>query len=282
VTFVARVGNDMFGEQAVAGLVENGVNVQHVEHDGCPSGVALIFVGGDGENSIGVASGANGKLSPADVCKAKDAFADADVVMMQLETPLDAVQAAADLAKELGKLLILNPAPAQPLSDKLLKKVSIITPNESEAELLTGVCVSDDASCERAAAMLLERGVQTVIITLGAQGAFVATKHACERVAGFQANAVDTTAAGDVFNGSLAVALAEGKPLAEAVRFANAAAAISVTRIGAQPSGRTRQEIETMAGGKKAPERDGHEPRLDGLHMHDRLRAKPAATRSTL
>jgi ribokinase len=280
VTMVARVGQDMFGEAAVAGLVANGVNVQHVERTDGPSGVALIFVGENGENSIGVASGANGKLSPEHVRKAKDAFADADVVMMQLETPLETVLAAAEQAKELGKLLILNPAPAQALPEKLLKKVTILTPNESEAELLTGVCVSDDASCGQAADALLAKGVQTVIITLGSQGAFVARQSIRERVAGFQATAVDTTAAGDVFNGALAVALAEGKPLLEAVRFANAAAAISVTRMGAQPSAPTRQEIENLAGVKKAPERDGHPPHAEPLHMHDRLRAKPAATPS--
>jgi ribokinase len=246
VTLIARVGQDMFGERAVAGLVQNGVNVDHVRYDKCPSGVALIFVAKDGENSIAVASGANAKLSPADVRKAKNAFATAGVVIMQLETPLDTVQAAADLADARGALVILNPAPARPLPGKLLKKVSILTPNESEAELLTGVKVNSDASCGRATDILLRKGVKTVIITLGSRGAFVASSASKQHVPGFKVKPVDTTAAGDAFNGALAVALAEGKPMIDAVRFANAAGALSVTRMGAQPSAPNRKEIEKL------------------------------------
>jgi len=245
VTFIARVGQDMFGEQAVDGFVKDGINVDHVTRDKTnPSGVALIFVAKDGENSIAVAGGANAKLSPADVKKAKAAFAGASVLVMQLETPLETVQAAADLAAKAGVRVILNPAPAQPLPDKLLNGVSILTPNETEAELLTGIAVNDDASAAAAAAKLRARGVRTVIITLGARGAFVATESGEQLVPGFKVKAVDTTAAGDIFNGALAVALAEGKPLDMSVRFANAAAAISVTRLGAQPSAPTRREIE--------------------------------------
>ena len=239
VTFIARVGQDMFGEQAVAGFVRDGINVKHVFRDKAnPSGVALIFVAKDGENSIAVAGGANAKLSPADVRKAKAAFAGASVLVMQLETPLETVQAAADLAAKAGVRVILNPAPARPLPDKLLKRISILTPNETEAELLTG-CAGEEA-----AAKLRARGVATVILTLGARGALIADANGTRMVPGFKVKAVDTTAAGDIFNGSLAVALAEGKSLEQAVRFANAAAAISVTRFGAQPSAPTRREIE--------------------------------------
>jgi len=233
VTFISRVGQDMFGDQAVAGFVKDGIVVDHVTRDKTnPSGVALIFVAKDGENCIAVAGGANAKLSPADVKKAKPAFARASVLVMQLETPLDTVQAAADLAAKAGVRVILDPAPAQPLPDKLLKQVSILTPNETEAELLTGIAVNDDASAATAAA------------NLRARGAYMATEYGGQLVPGFKVKAVDTTAAGDIFNGALAVALAEGKPLDLAVRFANAAAAISVTQLGAQPSAPTRLEIE--------------------------------------
>jgi ribokinase len=209
-----------------------------------PSGVALIFVAKDGENSIAVASGANGKLSAADVRKAKAAFAGAGVVVMQLETPLETVEAAAELAAKAGVRVILNPAPARELPDSLLRLVSILTPNESEAELLSGVKVSDESTASEAAGKLLGRGAQTVVITLGARGAFIASAGERRLVPGFKVEAVDTTAAGDIFNGTLAVALTEGQPLAAAVRFANAAAALSVTRLGAQPSAPRRKEIE--------------------------------------
>src|SRR4051794_1532935 len=251
VTLVARVGQDIFGEQAIAGFVESGINVDHVQRDKFPSGVALIFVAKDGENSIGVGSGANAKLSPADVRKAKTAFAAATAVVMQLETPLETVKAAADLAHANGILVILNPAPAQPLPDSLLKKTSILTPNETEAELLTGIKVTDDASCSRAADILLSKGVQTVIITLGSRGAYAATSAFKQFVPAFKVKPVDTTAAGDTFNGALAVALAEGMPMIEAVQFANAAGAISVTRMGAQPSAPSRKEIEKLLNAKK-------------------------------
>jgi ribokinase len=247
VRFVARVGRDMFGEQAVARFVEEGINVEHVVRDHtAPSGVALIFLAADGENSIAVAGGANGRLSPADVKKAARAMAGARAVLMQLETPLKTVQAAAEIAARAKVPVLLNPAPARPLPAKLLKLVSILTPNETESELLTGIAVTDKDSAARAAEKLLATGVETVILTLGARGVFVATASTRELVPGFQVKAVDTTGAGDVFNGALAVALGEGRPLLEAVRFANAAAAISVTRLGAQPSAPKRAEIELL------------------------------------
>jgi ribokinase len=213
----------------------------------------LIFVAKDGENSIAVAGGANGRLSPADVKKAKRAFAGATAVVMQLETPLETVQATAELAAKAGVCVILNPAPARPLPDKLLKLVSILTPNETEAELLTGVAVSNEATAAKAAGKLLARGVQNVVITMGSRGAFVAQKDLRQLIPGFKVKAVDTTGAGDVFNGALVVALAEGRSLLEAARFASAAAAISVTRFGAQPSTPTRREIELMLVSGKVP-----------------------------
>ena len=170
-------------------------------------------------------------------------------MLTQGEVPADAVCAALAAGRARGARTILNPAPAQPLPAKLLKLVSILTPNETEAELLTGVKVTDDATAAQAAEKLMKRGVQTVIVTLGARGAFVASAEVRQRVPGFKVKPVDTVAAGDVFNGALAVALGEGQPLLDAVRFANAAAAISVTRLGAQPSAPKRREIERLVRG---------------------------------
>ena len=237
VSFVARIGRDDYGDRCVAGFVKDRINVEHITRDRtAPSGMATIFVAKDGENAIAVALGSNNRLSTADVKKARKEIASAAVVVMQLEIPVPAVHAAAEIAVKAGTRVILNPAPAQPLSDELLRLVSILTPNETEAELLTGIKVDDDASAGRAAERLLQRGVQTVIITLGRRGAFVASDGLRKLVRGFPMQAVDTTAAGDVFNGALAVALTEDKTLEQAVRFANAAAAISVTQMGAQPS----------------------------------------------
>ena len=273
VTFIARVGQDMFGEKAVAGFTAEGINVDYIIRDRTsPSGVALIFVGHEGQNSIAVASGANSKLGPADVKRAIGAFRDASVLLLQLETPLKTVLAAAEIAKAAGVKVILNPAPAQPLSARLLSHVDVLTPNESEAELLTGVAVKSEKDAAKASEKLLSSGVRSVIVTMGSQGAFVASKNLRQLIPGYKVKAVDTTAAGDVFNGSLAVALAEGKSLLDAARFANAAAALSVTHMGAQTSAPTRKEIEKLlATGKiRRPaitsnifERNGDSPHFD-------------------
>lgn len=254
VTFIARVGRDANGEQAVAGFAGDGINVNHVLRDPTrPSGVALILVDQNGENSIAVASGANDKLSPADVRNAKAEFRRARVVLLQLETPLPTAAASVALAAAEGVRVVLNPAPARPLPAQLLQRIYLLTPNESEAELLTGVAVTNEATAARAADKLRTRGVQNVVITMGARGAFVAGKDVRQLIPGFKVNAVDATGAGDIFNGALVVALAEGLPLLEAAQFASAAAAISVTRFGAQPSAPTRTEIQTMLATGKVP-----------------------------
>ena len=245
VTFIARVGDDVFGWPALEGLVADGIDTSHVLQDpNAPSGVALIFVDERGENSIAVASGANALLTPEDVLSARDAITSADVLVTQLETPLDTVQAAVDLAVEHGVRVVLNPAPAQPLGQEILRHVSVLTPNETEAELLTGIEVSSDDAALQAAKKLNALGVEVVLITLGSRGAFIFDSDHAELIPGFEVEVVDTTAAGDVFNGALAVALAEGSSLTEAVRFANAAAALAVTKLGAQPSAPTREEIQ--------------------------------------
>jgi ribokinase len=244
VTFIARVGDDALGEAAVAGYERDGIDVSGVSRDrSSPSGVALIMVSKEGENSIAVAGGANNRLSPADIKRAAKAVRSAAVVVLQLETPLATVQSAADLAYRAGALVILNPAPARPLPNALLKRVSILTPNETEAELLTGVKVANERGAAKACALLRARGARTVILTLGKRGAYVSHAGGQGLVPGFAVEAVDTTAAGDIFNGALAVAMAENRALPDAIRFAHAAAALSVTRVGAQPSAPRRPAI---------------------------------------
>ncbi len=245
ITFIACVGDDMFGNQAVEGFIGDGINVEYIKRvENAASGVALIFVGKGGENSIAVASGANANLHPEDITDLKQVITKAQILVMQLETPIDTVTRAAQLAHEAGVKVILNPAPAQPLDDELLKMISIITPNEIEAELLTNIKVEDEISAGNAADVLLGKGIGSVLITLGARGVLLATGEKQELIPGFEVDVVDTTAAGDVFNGVLAVGLAENKPFDEAIRFANAAAALSVTKLGAQPSAHSREEID--------------------------------------
>ncbi len=245
VTFVARVGMDMFGDKALEGFKKDNLNIDYVVKDPhAPSGVAEIFVAEDGENSIAVASGANANLSPADIKNAESVIADSDILVMQLEIPLETVNAAAEVARAHGVSIILNPAPAQPLPDKLLANVTVLTPNESEAEILTKVAVNDETTASQAADVLHKKGVNTVMVTMGAKGVYVSSKEFSGMVPTLSVKAVDATAAGDVFNGALAVAMAEKMPLREAVSFANTAAALSVTKLGAQPSAPTREEIK--------------------------------------
>ena len=247
VAFVAKVGADNFGQQARQSLQTDGVDVSFVyTDDRASSGVAFIFVDENGENSIGVAAGANKLLSPQDVRNAGAAIASAEMVLMQLETPLESVREALAIATENNVRTILNPAPARALDEQIFHYVTILTPNEWEAETLTGIKVDTDASAIQAAQALRDKGVSIVLLTRGARGVLIAAEDSTEFIPAFKVKAVDSTAAGDVFNGTLAVALAEGLPLPSAVRFACAAAAISVTRLGAQPSAPYRPEIEAF------------------------------------
>jgi ribokinase len=252
VTFLARIGDDMFGQTAKEGFIQDKINVDYVLTDKSePSGVALIFVAADGENCIAVAGGANNNLSPADVQKQSEVISSADILVMQLETPLETIHQAASIAAKNGVQVILNPAPAQKLSDDTLGHISILTPNEVEAELLTGIKIDSEEDAGKAADVLMGRGVDTVLLTLGSRGAYIATQEFKEMISGFTVKAVDTTAAGDVFNGALAVAIAENKPIREAISFANAAAALSVTKLGAQPSAPTKDEIDRFLASSK-------------------------------
>jgi ribokinase len=245
VVFVARVGSDFFGDRAIKSFNADRIDASLIARDKEePSGIALVFVGEDGQHSIVVSAGANAKLSGKDVERAGDAIAEADILLMQLEIPLDTVLAAAQIAYDHKVRVILNPAPTQKLPPKLLKYISILTPNEFEAEELTGIEISDNRAAGAAADVFLNQGVETVLITLGPRGAYLATRDSKALIPGFSVRAVDSTGAGDVFCGALAVALSENRPMRDAVTFANAAAAISVTRLGAQPSIPRRPEIE--------------------------------------
>lgn len=244
VTFVGKIGDDIFGKQAVQQLEDEGINVDFVAVDPeNPSGVALITVDKKGENSIVVAPGSNGTLSSADFDKALAELDDSEFVLMQLEIPIPTVEHIARMAAKKQKKVVLNPAPAAVLADELLQNLYIITPNETEAELLTGIKVSDEQSALKAALVLNEKGVELVIITMGSAGAFLLSNGKPEIISAPKVEAVDTTAAGDTFNGALVVALSEGKTIQESIAFANKAAAISVTRIGAQSSVPYRKEI---------------------------------------
>lgn len=244
VTFVARLGTDIFGQQALHSFQQEGIDTTCISTDEKhPSGVALILIGEGAENCIAVASGANAALVPDDLKKAETKIAAAAIVLMQLETPVETVLYVAALAARHGKKLILNPAPAAPLPDALFKSIAIITPNEGEAEALTHIKITTDETLAHAANALHQKGVGIVVITRGANGAFISDGISQEQVPAPKVEAADTTAAGDVFNGALAVALAEGMPLKEAVMFSCKAAAISVTRLGAQPSAPYRHEV---------------------------------------
>lgn len=245
VTFICKTGSDVFGYQSQQLLEEEGINTSYVFSDsGNPSGVALIAVDEKAENSIVVASGANANLLPSDLIKAEEAIEQADLVLMQLEIPIETVCFVADSAWQKGKKVILNPAPVHSLPTDLLRHLYLITPNETEAEMITGVKITDELSAVEAARVLSEMGVQHVIITLGSKGALIYSDGKAELVPALKVEAVDTTAAGDVFNGALAVALFEGRSLKEAVQFACKASAISVTRVGAQSSVPYRNEVD--------------------------------------
>lgn len=245
VSFVCKTGNDIFGHQSRRQFEKEGIDTSYVFTDEKhPSGVALITVDDKAENCIVVASGANANLMPADVAKAEEAIGQADLVLMQLEIPMDTVEFVAEMAWRMGKKVILNPAPAHPLSPSLLRHLYMITPNETEAEMISGVKITDEDSAREAAKVISDLGVACVILTLGSKGALVYADSVTEIVPAFQVKAVDTTAAGDVFNGALTVALSEGRTLKEAVRFACKASAISVTRVGAQSSAPYRNEVD--------------------------------------
>jgi len=244
VSFITKTGNDLFGKQAVELYKSENIKTDFIfsdtEH---PTGVALINVDAGGENCIAVASGANAALSPADIENAKDDIETAELVLTQLEIPLETVEYAAQIAHRKGIRVLLNPAPAQPLSDDLLKCLHIIIPNKTEAEMLSDVKVTDWTSAKFAADIISKRGIDMVVLTLGSLGALIKNGNQYLEIESVPVETVDTTAAGDTFCGALSVGLAEGMSIADAVKFAAKASSITVTRMGAQASIPYRREI---------------------------------------
>lgn len=251
VKFVCKTGNDIFGYQSNQLFIEEGIDVSYVLSDTkSPSGVALITVDNNAENCIVVAPGANANLLPADIQGKDIRFESDDFIMMQLEIPLETVKFVADIAYNIGAKIVLNPAPAQSLPYSLLSQVWLLTPNETEAEIISGIKIVDQDSANSAIMKIVELGVKNVIVTLGRLGALVYSEDKITMVRGYRVDAIDTTGAGDVFNGALLVALSEGHSVVNASDFACRAAAISVTRDGAQASIPYRGELDVFCAPK--------------------------------
>jgi ribokinase len=243
VAMVGRVGKDSFGPELIDNLEGNNIDTTHVQTDpDSATGTAIIVVDAKGQNSIVLSPGGNGRVTPADLEQVP--FRDYQLLLLQLEIPVKAVLAAAKRAKDSGVRVLLNPAPAYALPEALLSLPDFVVPNESELSLLTNLPVTDMPSAEAAAKTLLERGVQTVIVTLGANGALIVDKAFTKHVPSFPVEVVDTTAAGDAFIGGFASALLQNKSLEEAVRYGCACGALAATKFGAQPSLPTQEEVE--------------------------------------
>lgn len=247
VTLVTKIGNDIFGKQTIEGLQKDNINTESIFIDEDePSGTALIILNQEGENCIVVAPGANANLLPSDIEKVNGVF-DAEIILMQLEIPIETIAFVAKNAKENSQKVIINPAPAQKLDDELLNGLFLVTPNETEATLLTGITVIDEETASQAAKVFLDKGVENVIITLGKEGAYFENATLKLKIPAPIVKALDTTAAGDTFSGALTVAITEKMDWEQTINFAIKAASISVTRLGAQASVPYRNEIELMA-----------------------------------
>ena len=245
VTFVTCLGEDIYADNLMENFKKDKIDTSFVFRDKDEAtGSALIMLDKDGNNYLSVASGANYKLSPGHIDKAASAIMEADMIIMQMEIPFETTSYVFDLAARYNKKVLFNLAPARPFDVSVLKRTYAFVVNEVEASMVTGLKVETDEEIKTAAAELLKLGCTIAIITLGARGSFVASYNFTGFVPAFKVSAIDTTAAGDVYCGSLAVALVEGKSLTEAVKFAGAASAISVTRLGAQPSAPVRKEID--------------------------------------
>lgn len=245
IGFIACVGDDSFGINIRESFRLDGINIKGIKmQPNCPTGIAMIQVSDGGENSISLSAEANDYLTADAIEDDLLSIAKAQYLLMQLETPIEGIERAAKVAKDNHTQVILNPAPARALPDTLLQYVDVITPNETEAEVLTGVTVQCDTSAQQAAEVLHQKGIATVMITLGAKGVWLSQNGVGQLIAGFKVQAMDTTAAGDTFNGAFVTGLLEEMTIESAIKFAHAAAAISVTRFGAQTSIPRREEVE--------------------------------------
>lgn len=240
VSFICKVGHDIFGDNAIEGYRKEGIDTSRILRSDKASGTALILVDAKAENCIAVAPGANGDLSPEDIDSVADVIRSAGYLILQLEIPVESVLRAARIAHEAGVYVILNPAPACPLPRELFSYVSLITPNQTESALLTGIEDNLDAAVDK----LLEMGVKDVVVTLGSKGSMVVSGGERTFVPSQKVNAVDTTAAGDTFCGALCVALSEGCSLVQAAQFATKASALTVQKMGAQDSIPYRSDIK--------------------------------------
>lgn len=243
-SFMSCLGDDTLGQSLLKSLKNDNIDVSNIHvTNGAQTGVALIWLASSGENSIAIDAGANSGLTSSFVEKNKSAIVDADVILIQLETPQTGIEKAIKIAHQQGKLVVLNPAPACSLADDVLAHVDIITPNETETEALTGIVVSSDTTAQQAADILHQKGIKQVFITRGAHGVYYSEHGEGRNHKGFSVTAIDTTAAGDTFNGGLVTALLEGQAIEDAIRFAQAASALSVQTIGAQTSVPTRDSV---------------------------------------
>ena len=248
VSMIGKVGNDGFGQTLLNALKADNVNTDYIGIEEGPTGVALITVDKNAENSIVVAPGANFKVAVEDIDNNIEAINNSDIVVVQLETPLETIKYGLKKAKEAGKYTILNPAPAVVLEDEIIKNVDLLTPNETELEILSGVEINNEDDIKRAAQIMIDKGVKELIVTLGSKGSLYINKERSMFKSAYKVNAVDTTAAGDSYTGALSVAFANGKNVEEAMDFASKVGALSVMKEGAQSSLPTLKDVENFRG----------------------------------
>ena len=246
VSMIGKVGNDSFGKTLVKSLNDDNVNTDYIHEADCPTGVAFITVDKNAQNAIVVAPGANFELTKNDIDKNIDCIKNSDIIVIQLETPLETVKYALQVAKNLNKYTILNPAPAVKLDDEIIKNVDLLTPNETELEILSEMKIENEDDISKATNKMIEKGVKELIVTLGSKGSLYINKEKSFFKSAYKVDAIDTTAAGDSFTGALAVALSNNKSIDEAMDFASKVGALSVMKEGAQSSLPTLKDVESF------------------------------------